>query len=399
MNLTRRKRAGLRFALLLAAASCASAAGAQRSFSLLANTGVDRDENFFRRASQVEEKTLGSVGLTAKYGYEKPTLDFELLFVPSFRRELDQPGYENDSQRLHLRLDKQFSERTSMGLRGKLLATDNTQLGPEEPLLVQQRTETRSGGINLDLEHALDTRSSLLVGAEYSRSEYESAALFDHRTLGVVLGVGRELSRRDELKLLARARRFDLSNDNDTDVTSLGLAYERVLAPSREVTVEAGAFRIEGRGRVIGAGFDDDSDELGWYGGLYYRHASAEPFSYTARLWREVSPSIGFGDPTVVESATVTAATPAGDKLSFDFIAGYARYLFLFGRDQQVEALQGTARANWFITPDIRLSFDYTRVHQTADLPDLDNLDYGRYSAGINFPLFRSGPRDQAAAP
>lgn len=385
-------------AVAMSLVSAAAQAAGETTFALYGGVGVYEDENFFQNAFNVEQKTLGSVGLETKLHHQRPSLDFDLRYIPTFRREFDDPGLEADTHRLHLGLDKVFSASTSLRLREALHSSeqeDTFDFDLQEPVVVTRRTERFGHGLRLDLKHDLSERTALLAGAEHSIGEYESTVLADSEVVGVSLGFGRQVSRRAELSLLGRARRFDLSSGRDTDFQGLGFAYRREVARFHEVTAEAGVFRVEGPRRLAGGGIGPREEETGWYGGVAYTHGSAPPVVYSARLWREVAPGVGFGHATLADNATLTASTPGGRTLRLEGIASYARHTFLFGRDRATETLVGTARLHWYLKPEVRLSFGYSRVHQTSDFPALDHLDFSRYSAGIHFPLYRSGPRDE----
>jgi len=92
--------------------------------SISATTGVHRDENFFRNSVNVEEKDLGSIGLTLRIGQERPRLVYDLQYVPSFQREFDSPHFTAEDHRLEFAASHAASERTRLRLNERLLRSD-----------------------------------------------------------------------------------------------------------------------------------------------------------------------------------------------------------------------------------------------------------------------------------
>ena len=371
------------------------AVGAETLFSLRGNAGVLNDENFFQNAVNVEERTMGSVGLELGVDQRRPRSTFVLRFVPSFSRELDDSRIHAERLRLEVGYNGELSPRTRWSASARGARSDNQdiiEVDPAETLILTRSTDYRFHQQRLGLERDVSARAGLEFGVEHSAGEYEAATLSDISVLGASVGT---YLRRDETRIVravARTRRFEVSSGRDTDVHSLSVAVERPWGRKRGLVLELGGFEVRGPARIAGGGIGPQTSENGWHGRAVYRE-SARLLHYNVTLRREVAPGVGFGHATVAETVSLAVST-AGDRLvRFDFLGAFSRHEFLFGRDRATDNRLGTVRMHWRVAPEARLVLGYSRVRQDSDVPELDDLDFSRYSIGTTFPIFRSGPR------
>jgi hypothetical protein len=360
--------------------------------SISATAGVVRDENFFRNSVNVEEKDLGSLGLTFKVGQERPRLVYDLQYLPSFQREFDSPNFTAEDHRLEFAAAGTLSERTRLRVEERLLRsdvqTDLLSTPVSGSFLVVPRTERFEHAFHLGLAHDIGRRNGLEVGVFHELFEYETTRLFDGTVVGGSLAYSWRQEDATRFDVLGRVLRHDSDSRDATDIASLGVRYRRPLDRWHELIFDLGAFRAQGDDFATA---DSDDSEDGWYGGVTYSWGTGRRATSRAQLRRDVAPAPGVGFSTVADTAQLATTLTLRERVRLDLAGQGTRYRAIFEDEQTTETLLADARLRWEIRPALELIAGIGRVHQTSDAPELDDLDYSRYFVGTSVPLYRRG--------
>lgn len=388
-------RSGLVVAMAAGAVAWPAALAAEPlEFSLSGRTGFQRNENFFRNALNVEEKDLGGLGLTFKLGQQRPRMDFQVEYVPSFAREFDSPHYTAEDHRLSASLDRRFSERTRLSIDERLLRSDvetDLQTSPTSgAFLVVPRTDRFEHGLQVLLDRDLGRRNGLQLGLIHELYEYETDRLFDGEVYGGSAGYSWHREDGGRFEAIGRVLRHEQSDRDDTDIGSLGLRYRRPVDRWHEFVVDAGAFQA--RGPEDPALRGNDETRNGWYGGATYSWTTPRLATSSVSLRRDVVPAPGIGFSTIADVAYLLTTFNLGSDVRLDLTGQGARHRRIFAQEEVTESLIGTSRLRWEVRPGFELMAGYGRVHQRSDSPALDDLDYNRYMIGTSFLLYRRGP-------
>jgi hypothetical protein len=385
---------GARFGLAVVWALWVAAPGAAEPVRVVLSSrvGVVRDENFFRSSTQVQSKDLGAVGFTLDVFQTRPRTTFDLQYVPSFQQEWDQPHFKAQDHQVYLGVTHAVSERSKLGIRERLVRSNVANaVGVGEPaaLVLASRTRRFEHSLQVDLDHALSPHTGVVFGLEHQIFNYETNKLFDTTAYGGSVGYAWRREKGFEMRAIARLLRHDPSNQDPTDVASLGLRYRQPVNQWQEMIFEAGGYSAKGP-RSTGAGGGKET-QSGWYGGASYGWSGRYEVSSVA-LRRDVAPAPGVSVSTIADSAMINTTLTPIQRLKVDLGVQGTRYNFLFGGRRVTDALISDLRMRWQLRIDLELVAGLSHIYQKSDVPELDNLDYNRFYFGINFPLYRRGP-------
>lgn len=396
-----RKRLGRRAmaACLAGAVAVATPAVADPvNVSISATTGVHRDENFFRNSVNVEEKDLGSVGLTFRIGQERPRLVYDLQYVPSFQREFDSPHFTAEDHRLEFAASGSVSERTRLRLNERLIRsdvqTDLLSASSSNAFLIVPRTERFEHALHLGLARDIGRRNGIEVGLFHELFEYETTQLFDGTVFGGSLAYSWRQEDASRFDVLGRLLRHESDANDATDIGSVGISYRKTLDRWHDLVFDLGGFQA--RGSEPGGA---DETEEGWYGGVAYSWGTGRWATSRAALRRDVAPAPGVGFSTVADLAQLTTTLTLRERVRLDLIGQGTRYRALFESEQETDTVLAGARLRWEVRPAFELIAGIGRIHQRSDVPHLDDLDYNQYHVGTSIPLYRRGRASAAPGP
>jgi hypothetical protein len=379
--------------VLLSLVSTVPAAAEPVRVLLQTRVGVVRDENFFRSSRVVESKDLGSVGFTLDLFQARPRTTTNLQYVPSFEQEWAEPHFKAQDHRFYLGVSHQLSQRTRLGVRERLLRSNlanGFSAGELTPLVVAPRTHRFEHSLNVDLDHELSRRTGVVFGLEHQIYDYKTTKLFDTKAYGGSVGYAWRRERGFEMRAIARLLRHDPSNEDPTDIASVGFRFRQPVNRWQEMVFEAGGY--DARGPAPAGGDRSRETRNGWYGSALYGWSNGRFAVSSAQLRRDVAPAPGVSVSTVADTAMLNTTLSPTERLRLDLGAQATRYEFLFGTRRVTDAFIGDVRGRWMMRPDVELVAGWSHIYQSSDVPELDNLDYDRFYFGVNFPLFRRGP-------
>jgi hypothetical protein len=98
----------------------------------------------------------------------------------------------------------------------------------------------------------------------------------------------------------------------------------------------------------------------------------------------------------VADIAQLTTTLTLRQDLRLDLTGQGTRHRLIFESEQVTDTVLANARLRWELREGLELVAGFGRIHQSSDIPELDDLDYNRYFLGTSFPLYRRG-RAQAS--
>lgn len=386
--------------------------------------GVRSDGNYGQVAQvpgaddEVKEQELARAGLNLLLSWtQQDRFQLALGYSPSYERSLDDDELTGTAHRLDLALRADLTRRLFFQARERLLSSPNLDLYQPviagEPVAVPRRGDQLLHGLDLSLTHDLSRRAAWFVGATHSRRTFEDEGLFDTETLGGTFGGAWRWTELRVFEATAGASVFSYENDRETDVRTLGLAYQHPLGQDTLLRVEAGSFWVEasnpGRPRVIEPGPVDPDDPVvptvaeegsktGWRGSVRLNQ-QRELFNWNAGYRHDVSPGYGLGRESEIDAAFLGISTRVGRQLTLGLDGNASRQQEIVGslgeeddaEERDLEFAAGTARLSWAILPALRLTGGYSRIWQSSKVEPFDNLSYDRYFLGLSFRIFSTG--------
>ena len=424
----RRILAGLCLALAGSLAASPAAAGELR-VTLDGEAGVRSDGNYGQVAQtglteeEIENQELARAGLNLLLSWTQQQERFQIAlgYSPSYERSLDDEELAGTAHRLDLAVRGELTRRLFFQARERLLSSPNIDLYQPviagEPVAVPRRGDQLLHGLDVSLTHELSRRFSSFVGATHSRRSFEDEELFDTETLGGQIGAAWNWTEEQVFEATAGASVFEYENGRETDVRTLGVAYQHPLGQDTLLRVEAGSFWVDaarpGRPRVIDpdpVGPDgeplppivedlpDEESKTGWRGGVRLTQ-ERRLFNWNVGYRHDVSPGYGIGRESEVDAAFLGISTNIGRRLLLGLDGNASRQQEIVGslgesddaEERDLEFAAGTARLSWTILPAVRLTGGYSRIWQSSKVEPFDNLSYDRYFLGLNFRLFSTG--------
>ena len=423
--------AGLRLApgLILAIALIAGPAFAgELRVTLDGEAGVRSDGNYGQVAQtgqtedDVQEQELARAALNLLLSWtQEERFQIALGYSPSYERSLDDEELTGTAHRLDLALRGDLTRRLFFQARERLLSTPNLDLYQPviagEPVAVPRRGDQFLHGLDVSLTHELSRRASWFVGAQHSRRTFEDEGLFDTETVGGTVGGAWRWTEQQVFEATAGTSVFSYENDRETDVRTLGLAYQHPLGQDTLLRVEGGSFWVDasrpGRPRVIDPNpvgpdgeplppivevLPEDESKTGWRGSVRLAQ-ERRLFNWNVGYRHDVSPGYGLGRESEVDAAFLGISTDIGRRLHLGLDGNASRQKEIVGslgesgdaEQRDLEFAAGTARLSWTILPALRLTGGYSRIWQSSKVEPFDNLSYDRYFLGLNVRLFSRG--------
>lgn len=415
-------------ALAALVADPAPAVAGELRVTLDGEAGVRSDGNYGQVAQvagaddEVKEQELARAALNLLLSWtQQDRFQLALGYSPSYERSLDDDELTGTAHRLDLALRADLTRRLFFQARERLLSSPNLDLYQPviagEPVAVPRRGDQLLHGLDLSLTHELSRRAAWFVGATHSRRTFEDEGLFDTETLGGTVGGSWRWTEQQVFEATAGASVFSYENDRETDVRTLGLAYQHPLGQDTLLRVEAGSFWVEasnpGRPRVIDpdpVGPDgeplppivetvvDEESKTGWRGGVRLNQ-QRRLFNWNVGYRHDVSPGYGLGRESEIDAAFLGISTNVGRRLVLGLDGNASRQQEIVGslgesddaEERDLEFAAGTARLSWAILPALRLTGGYSRIWQSSKVEPFDNLSYDRYFLGLSFRIFSTG--------
>lgn len=406
------------------------AAAGELRVTLDAEAGVRSDGNYGQVAQtgqaedelQEQEQELARAGLNLLLSWtQEERFQMALGYSPSYERSLDDEELTGTAHRLDLALRGELTRRLFFQARERLLSTPNLDLYQPviagEPVAVPRRGDQFLHGLDVSLTHELSRRASWFVGAQHSRRSFEDEGLFDTETVGGTVGGAWRWTELQVFEATAGASVFTYENDRETDVRTLGLAYQHPLGLDTLLRVEAGSFWVEaarpGRPRVIDPNpvgpdgeplppivevLPEEESKTGWRGSVRLAQ-ERRLFNWNVGYRHDVSPGYGLGRESEVDAAFLGISTNIGRRLHLGLDGNASRQEEIVGslnengeaEPRDLEFAAGTARVSWTILPNLRVTGGYSRIWQSSKVEPFDNLSYDRYFLGLNVRLFSTG--------
>jgi hypothetical protein len=384
------------------------------NYGQVAQTGLTEEE--------IENQELARAALNLLLSWTRQDrFQLALGYSPSYERSLDNDELTGTAHRLDLALRGDLTRRLFFQARERLLSSPNLDLYQPviagEPVAVPRRGDQLLHSFDVSLNHELSRRFGWLVGAAHGRRSFEDETLFDTETLEGRVGGSWRWTENQVFEATAGAGLFTYENDRETDVRTLGLAYQHPLGQDTLLRVEAGSFWVEasnpGRPRVIDPDpvgpegeplppivetVGNEESKTGWRGGIRLTQ-ERRLFNWNAGYRHDVSPGYGLGREAEVDAAFLGISTTIGRRLLLGLDGNATRQQEIVGslggsddaEERDLEFAAGTARLSWAILPALRLTGGYSRIWQSSKVEPFDNLSYDRFFLGLSFRLFSTG--------
>jgi hypothetical protein len=385
------------------------------NYGQVAQTGLTEEE--------IENQELARAGLNLLLSWtQQERFQIALGYSPSYERSLDDDELTGTAHRLDLALRGDLTRRLWVQARERLLSSPNLDLYQPviagEPVAVPRRGDQLLHSFDVSLNHDISRRFAWFAGAAHGRRSFEDEALFDTDTLEGRLGASWRWTEEQVFEATAGAGLFTYENDRETDVRTLGLAYQHPIGRDTLLRVEAGSFWVEasnpGRPRVIDPVDPTDPDaeplppivetvvdeesKTGWRGGVRLTQ-ERRLFNWNVGYRHDVAPGYGLGRESEVDAAFLGISTNIGRRLLLGLDGNASRQQEIVGslggsdgaEERDLEFAAGTARLSWTILPALRLSGGYSRIWQSSKVEPFDNLSYDRFFLGLNVRLFSTG--------
>jgi hypothetical protein len=385
-------------------------AGAEYRLSLDGVLGAWRHDDYFQRGEAVAEpRTLAGGGLRLAYTYTQPRLELGLDYEPTHRRDLDDSQTSATSHLLGFTLRGMPTERTTWTVSERLIQSDTFELVEAvepESTLIPERSDRTTHRLHVDVAHDLSRRALLVAGADHSARLYEEDRLFDGRSLGAFVGGGWRLDPRQQLHLVARARRFDVRfGGGDAEQLAADLVYRAELGRRGRLELEGGGYRVELPVEVeeipgpLPEPGDDQAppaptfvrDQLtGWHGAAELA-LDGDRVDGRAGYGHYVGSGAGVGRPLLVDELSAGLGFRLHPDLGLGIDARHTRSELLAERSAANRVSVASATLRWAVLARLSLAAGYSVVRQESRIEGFADVDDSRWFANAGFRIFELG--------
>ena len=225
---------------------------ADNDFVTVVKLGIEVDGNPDVTGESADSEQLLSLELDLKWRSSTPRTSLEFDYSPSIRRYLDNDTLgSNDSHLIRGGLRHEMSKNSAFNLTVNGSSSEQQgRLGPEPqaPVTLIPRTRIRRGWINLNWSHTTASGNEWRYGIRAQTESYDdavTAALLDTDRFGGGVEWSYPISRLARMGVQINHETAKFASEDDTDIDSLAVFYQRQLSERMKGNVAIGISRVD----------------------------------------------------------------------------------------------------------------------------------------------------------